>query len=472
MGGGNKAPMAFLNKKSWHPGAFKNQEKKWKLEQEAKREEARVEEIKKRLLEEREKAELDALAVAAGVKVAPDRLDWMYRGGAAPEAEAEAEAAAKAEAALLGNVVVEPGAGVAPARVDTVVAPALASTSAALGSGPSAPPPPSANEAWARLHGDPLFAVKQREAAARAAARANPVVMDAVRAQVAAEKGKRDKGKKHKKEKKSKRSRRSRSRSRRRQRTPSPGVDVDAFHRAAFGEGSRAAAPGQRRERSRERSRERRPRSRSRDRRPRSRSRDRRERDRRPRSRNRRPRSRDRRPRSRDRRPRSRSRDRSDRAPSSRVHHDGASAAANTALAYGLNAGAGGVAHDTEAAAAATRARLAAAASEKRAAEKAAADAARSARRRDYAPGQLTAEDKAARLAAMEAAGAAHDAERAARVAAASSADAAASSADAPTMAGADFVAEAARAVHGADGGRGLADAVRRRAARSERPRE
>ena len=60
--------MAFLNKKTWHPGSFQNQEEVWKREQEALREKRKLEELRKQIEEERGKEELLAVAEAAGVR--------------------------------------------------------------------------------------------------------------------------------------------------------------------------------------------------------------------------------------------------------------------------------------------------------------------------------------------------------------------------------------------------------------------
>ena len=61
--------MAFLAKKGWHPGSMRNQEKVWKREQEAAKEEKRLDELKKQYHEQRQREELDAVAVNAGVKL-------------------------------------------------------------------------------------------------------------------------------------------------------------------------------------------------------------------------------------------------------------------------------------------------------------------------------------------------------------------------------------------------------------------
>lgn len=69
-------PLAFLNKKHWHPGRLQNQEKVWKKEQEAAKEQQKLEDLRKQIEEERAKEELNAMAAAAGVKVYVHRI-WI-----------------------------------------------------------------------------------------------------------------------------------------------------------------------------------------------------------------------------------------------------------------------------------------------------------------------------------------------------------------------------------------------------------
>ena len=77
--GGKGGPLAFLNKKGWHPGNQRNQEKVWKKEQEALAEQKQMEEIRKQYEEQRQREELDAVAVAAGVKLyAPQDASSIY----------------------------------------------------------------------------------------------------------------------------------------------------------------------------------------------------------------------------------------------------------------------------------------------------------------------------------------------------------------------------------------------------------
>jgi hypothetical protein len=63
MGGG----LAFLNKKTWHPGSFRNQEEVWKREQQAAAEERKLNEMRKQLEEERKKHEYSQIAHDAGI---------------------------------------------------------------------------------------------------------------------------------------------------------------------------------------------------------------------------------------------------------------------------------------------------------------------------------------------------------------------------------------------------------------------
>ncbi|KAI8590934.1 Pre-mRNA splicing factor-domain-containing protein [Geranomyces variabilis] len=77
MGGGD------LNlKKSWHPGTLRNQEKVWKRERDADEEKKKLDQLLKEKMEERQMMELQALNEATGkAKKRSERLDWMYSAG-------------------------------------------------------------------------------------------------------------------------------------------------------------------------------------------------------------------------------------------------------------------------------------------------------------------------------------------------------------------------------------------------------
>lgn len=55
-----------MNKKTWHPGSFRNQEEVWKREQQAAAEQRKVEELQKQMQEERKQDEFHQLAADHG----------------------------------------------------------------------------------------------------------------------------------------------------------------------------------------------------------------------------------------------------------------------------------------------------------------------------------------------------------------------------------------------------------------------
>lgn len=75
--------LAFLGKKSWHPGTFKNREKVWKVEERQKELLKKEAEQWKKLQEERDMEDIKRMQVEA--KILPEsvlyRQDWIYEGG-------------------------------------------------------------------------------------------------------------------------------------------------------------------------------------------------------------------------------------------------------------------------------------------------------------------------------------------------------------------------------------------------------
>ena len=193
MGGG----LAFLNKKGWHTGGYKNQEEVWKREQEAQREKAKVEELKKQILEERQMMELRAVAgtkaSASGKQQHVERVDFLYAGPLAgrvgdelrrehllgkPVDDIDKLNAANADAA---NAATTPKDD---AGANGKTAGTTTTTTSVLRGGPAPLAIDSANERWARLHADPLLAMKQKELAALKRVRDNPVTMAKLRDEV------------------------------------------------------------------------------------------------------------------------------------------------------------------------------------------------------------------------------------------------------------------------------------------------
>ncbi|EIE25794.1 hypothetical protein COCSUDRAFT_13100 [Coccomyxa subellipsoidea C-169] len=143
MGGGG---LAFLNKKTWHPGRIQNQEEKWKREQAAEKETRKLDEIRKQIAEERQREELETVAHAAGVKDKSDKLDWMYQGGMVAKAEADK----RNDEQLLGAK---------PLQLQDAAAPSAGNAAVKLPTFYAEDTAASANEVWQRIHSDPLFAV-------------------------------------------------------------------------------------------------------------------------------------------------------------------------------------------------------------------------------------------------------------------------------------------------------------------------
>eukprot|EP00898_Chlorokybus_atmophyticus_P002688 jgi/Chlat1/341/Chrsp1S03072 len=168
--------LKFLNKKSWHTGGLKQIEAVWKAEQKDAAEKSKLEELRREKEKEREQEELKRLQEEAGLVVRQDRLDFLYEGSIALGAQHQAPSA---EEYLLGKPL-------------TAVPGSLFVEASAL---------PTANEAWARLHGDPLLQIRQQEQAALARIKQNPVKMEQIQKQASLEKSKRDAMKKEDKRK-------------------------------------------------------------------------------------------------------------------------------------------------------------------------------------------------------------------------------------------------------------------------------
>eukprot|EP01043_Picozoa_sp_COSAG02_P027656 COSAG02_NODE_1642_length_11529_cov_4.449606_13_plen_104_part_00 len=93
MGGG----LGFLHKKGFHTGSMQNQERVWKAEQQKMAEDAKLEEIKKQIAEERQVMELQDVAIGEdGKKKRKEaKVSWLY--------EVPMAGAADQEAYLLGE---------------------------------------------------------------------------------------------------------------------------------------------------------------------------------------------------------------------------------------------------------------------------------------------------------------------------------------------------------------------------------
>ncbi|XP_057514079.1 uncharacterized protein LOC130795831 isoform X1 [Actinidia eriantha] len=164
--------LKFLNKKGWHTGSLRNIENVWKAEQKHDAEQKKLEELRKQIQEERERSEFRLLQEQAGLIPRQERLDFLYDSGLAV-----------GKGSSDGFKALE-----AFPKPD----PQTASSSSAKQQQPSVPgalfeeKPQSANDAWRKLHSDPLLLIRQREQEALARVRNNPIQMAMIRKSVEA----------------------------------------------------------------------------------------------------------------------------------------------------------------------------------------------------------------------------------------------------------------------------------------------
>lgn len=186
--------LKFLNKKGWHTGSLRNIENVWKAEQKHDAEQKKLEELRKQIQEERERSEFRLLQEQAGLIPKQERLDFLYDSGLA---------VGKGSSSLDGFKSVE----------ESVPKSEPDHKSASSSTKPSVPgalfeeKPQSANDAWRKLHSDPLLLIRQREQEALARVKNNPIQMAMIRKSVEAKKHKektpdvKEHGKKNKKSK-------------------------------------------------------------------------------------------------------------------------------------------------------------------------------------------------------------------------------------------------------------------------------
>ncbi|CAL1352004.1 unnamed protein product [Linum trigynum] len=190
--------LKFLNKKGWHTGSLRNIENVWKAEQKHDAEQKKLEELKKQIQEERERSEFRQLQEEAGLVPRQERLEFLYDSGlsvgkvSASSSSGAGVAFKELEEALPGGSKTSEG----------VVPPSSSSAAAAPGA-LFEDKPHSANDAWRKLHSDPLLMIRQREQEAIARIKNNPVQMALIRKSVQADgenekcRDKKELGKKH-----------------------------------------------------------------------------------------------------------------------------------------------------------------------------------------------------------------------------------------------------------------------------------
>ncbi|KAL9455529.1 hypothetical protein AB3S75_004866 [Citrus x aurantiifolia] len=169
--------LKFLNKKGWHTGSLRNIENVWKAEQKHEAEQKKLDELRKQILEERERSEFRQLQEQAGLVPRQERLDFLYDSGLSV---GRSDGAASASTSASGSGFK-----------------ALEQPSSASGNQQSSVPgalfddkPYSAGDAWRKLHSDPLLLIRQREQEALARVKNNPIKMALIRKSAEEKKGK------------------------------------------------------------------------------------------------------------------------------------------------------------------------------------------------------------------------------------------------------------------------------------------
>ncbi|KAL2920626.1 Pre-mRNA-splicing factor CWC25-like protein [Bienertia sinuspersici] len=166
--------LKFLNKKGWHTGSLRNIENVWKAEQKHEAEQRKLEELRKQIHEERERDEFRLLQEQAGLTPRQERLEFLYDSGlAVGKPSSEGFKALETPTTTANN--------------SSASASAAADSSSTQSAAPGAlfeDKPQSANDAWRKLHTDPLLMIRQREQEALARIKNNPVKMAMIRKSV------------------------------------------------------------------------------------------------------------------------------------------------------------------------------------------------------------------------------------------------------------------------------------------------
>ncbi|KAK6361597.1 RNA-splicing factor [Orbilia blumenaviensis] len=155
-------------KKSWHPNLLKNQERVYEEELKALKERKLIEQMRKERAEERQLQELQEIQEAAGGKKRPDRVDWMYGG---PSSGENGPVSEELEGYLLGK-----------RRVDQILKGKEEEETSALkkdageGSFMAVQNANTVRDTANKIREDPMLAIKRREQAALEAAMNDPSV--------------------------------------------------------------------------------------------------------------------------------------------------------------------------------------------------------------------------------------------------------------------------------------------------------
>lgn len=165
--------LKFLNKKGWHTGSLRNIENVWKAEQKHEAEQKKLEELRKQIQEERERSEFRQLQEQAGLVPRQERLEFLYDSGLAVGKGSSSGFESLSKPTDPIATAVKPADSGSSAKPQASVPGALFEDK-----------PQSSNDAWRKLHSDPLLMIRQREQEALARVKNNPVQMAMIRKSV------------------------------------------------------------------------------------------------------------------------------------------------------------------------------------------------------------------------------------------------------------------------------------------------
>ncbi|CAL8991817.1 unnamed protein product [Prunus brigantina] len=168
--------LKFLNKKGWHTGSLRNIENVWKAEQKHEAEQKKLDELRKQIVEERERSEFRLLQEQAGLVPRQERLEFLYDSGLAVGRPGGSDSFKTLEA--LPKTEEAPSSSAASKQQSSASVPGALFEEK----------PQSANDAWRKLHSDPLLMIRQREQEALSRIKNNPVQMAMIRKSVEAKK--------------------------------------------------------------------------------------------------------------------------------------------------------------------------------------------------------------------------------------------------------------------------------------------
>lgn len=172
-----KHPLAFLGKKSWHTKNLRNVEKVWIADEKDAAEAKKLADLQRQIIEERQMDELREMQAASGSrKVRSERLDWMYEGPMSSAQDAE-----QADEYLLGKAF---EATAEKAEVSELISRNSEQPGALLS---AAPARTGTNEAFSRLHEDPMMMIRKQELKARESVVKNPLKMAKVKKEIEAQ---------------------------------------------------------------------------------------------------------------------------------------------------------------------------------------------------------------------------------------------------------------------------------------------